>query len=103
MNSTIASVSAVVIQDSFYWSAHAVINGSLTTASCMHNHKREDLAEKCLGKVEKRWEVIAGSTHTIKEVENLLYPIYEVRWMEQRPNGTEREVWQRFCIYARSI
>ena len=58
MDSTISSVSAVVIQDSFYWSAHAVINGRLTTASCMHNHKREELAEKCLSKVEKRWDAI---------------------------------------------
>jgi len=100
MDRTISSVSALVIQDSFYWSAHAVINGRLTTASCMHNHKREDLADKCLIKVEQRWKAIAQSTHTITEVENLLYPIYEVRWMEQRSNGAKREVWQRFCIYV---
>lgn len=100
MDSTIASVSAVVIQDSFYWSAHAVINGRLTTASCMHNHKREDLAEKCLSKVEKRWDVIAETAHEIREIENLCEPIYEVRWMETRPDGRVREVWQRFCVYA---
>ena len=100
MDSTISSVSAVVIQDSFYWSAHAVINGRLTTASCMHNHKREDLAEKCLSKVEKRWDAIAQSTHTITDTKFVPYPIYEVRWMDTRPDGRVREVWQRFCVYA---
>lgn len=100
MDSIISSVSAVVIQDSFYWSAHAVINGRLTTASCMHNHKREDLADKCLSKVEQRWKAIQQSTHTITDTKFLPYPIYEVRWMETRPDGRVREVWQRFCIYA---
>ena len=98
MDSIIATVSAVTVQDSFYWSAHAVINGTLTTASCMHNHSRQDLAQKCLSKLEQQWDAIAETTHYITEVENLLEPLYEVRWMDTRPDGRVREVWRRFCL-----
>ena len=99
MDSTISSVSAVTIQDSFYWSAHAVINGRLTTASCGHNHKREDLADKCLIKLQKEWDAIARSTHIITDMMYLCEPIYQVRWMDwRRPDGKVRETWRRFCL-----
>lgn len=98
MDSIIATVSTVSVQDSFYWSAHAVINGKLTTASCMHNHKRKDLADKCLLKLQKEWEAIASGEHTITDTMYLFEPIYEVRWMDTRPDGRLRETWRRFCL-----
>ena len=98
MESIIASVSVIAVQDSFYWSAHAVINDTLTTASCMHNHKRKDLADKCLRELQQRWDAIAESTHYITEIQNLCEPLYEVRWMDTRPDGTKRETWRRFCL-----
>jgi len=98
MESIIASVSTVVVRDSFYYSAHAVINGRLTTASCGHNHSREDLANKCLSFLHQRWDAIAGSTHNIIEVANICEPIFEVRWMDAIAEGRHREAWSRFCL-----
>ena len=103
----ITEVGAVVIQDSYFFSAHAIINGHLTSASCMHNHRSLVLAEKCCAKQSARFDKIMMSEHAVSVVlfsRDANKPVYEVRWQEPRPvtltwqGEGRRDVYTRFVL-----